>query len=145
MDIDTICKNLTNTINGKEQLRAVYAKQLREGGDVGLISNIIVQFLDINLTELHNILDDVKKLKDADDRATTWRDVMQAAHKPPVAVVSDCTVSWRDVMQVKRMGFGWIADAAAAAKNLGYEYFLWNGRVYSTTEGDTGWLEEDLK
>lgn len=38
--------------------------------------------------------------------------------------------SWKDVLDGDKKMYGLITYAAAAAKEVGYQYFSWNGWVY---------------
>jgi hypothetical protein len=80
MNIQTVAENLRNTIAGKEQMLAQYQSALAcsyagptppVGAEMACIATI--QFLEINITELKRILQDVEQCV-AKDVEQSWRD-----------------------------------------------------------------------
>ena len=59
-------------------------------------------------------------------------------------------LSWRDVLDCKKTTYAHIGDMAWAAVDHGYEYFVWEGKVYHCNDHvgedykDTGIKPEDL-
>jgi hypothetical protein len=78
-------------------------------------------------------MDKFSEAADADDRAATAAQrqspvIAKSGFSPrPGVVISE--FSYRDVLQAKNH-LGHIVKLAELAKQLGYEYILWNDRVY---------------
>jgi len=63
-----------------------------------------------------------------------------------MCTVVNKTLTWRDVFDCKST-YWHISHILKAASEAGYDYFVWNGRVYAITpngEKDTGLLAEAL-
>ena len=68
MNIQTVIANLLKTIEGKEQMAAVYRETLplAVGSLDKAVLGTMLSFLEINLTELNNILNDCMAVREAD-------------------------------------------------------------------------------
>jgi hypothetical protein len=67
MNIQTVAKNLRNTIAGKEAMLSSHKAYLRSAGTSGsenVAIYTIVQFLEVNIDELKRILQDVEQCED---------------------------------------------------------------------------------
>ena len=76
MNISTVQANLRATIAGKEHMLDSHKRYLRSTGTSGPENTAIfaiIQFLEINLTELQRILQDVEQCV-AKDVEQSWRD-----------------------------------------------------------------------
>ena len=58
-------------------------------------------------------------------------------------------MNWRDVFDSGKRWYGHQSQAQLAAKEAGYKFYCWNGRIYAVdfTEnfGDTGLTVEDVQ
>ena len=62
MNIETLAQNLRNTISGKENMLAhMYENHIYESTGQVMAHNATVEFLKINIAELHSILQDVEQ------------------------------------------------------------------------------------
>lgn len=67
MNIQTVITNLLNTIEGKEQMAAVYREAHRSAsGASDIVTYAVLRFLETNLDELNNILNDCMAVREAD-------------------------------------------------------------------------------
>lgn len=53
-------------------------------------------------------------------------------------------MSWKIVFNTDLHHYGHIAAACKKAKECGYQYFCFNGRVYEVDGKDTGLTDKDL-
>jgi len=53
-------------------------------------------------------------------------------------------INWSNVFNTTHKHFGWFATAYELAKDSGYPYFIWNDKIFFTSNADdTGWVFED--